>query len=131
MVIRRLCSLLDLGGLLLSEAVIYLDCSSLTCQSIPAWSAACLYLVIRMHQLPVSVTRVAAEVGQDPKLILKLFQQVANDCQQTPPAVDFSKFALQSMARLRQVKSATRVQVQHCFLHSAHQCWVFCILLIL
>jgi len=118
--IHRVAVSLGLGDVLTTEALWYLECSSNSTTSQPitdVWSAACLYLAIRMHQLPISPAQVAAAAGQDSRMILKLFQKVATACAQTPPPVDFTKFTLHSMAKVPGVQPATKVKVQYFSLH--------------
>ncbi len=66
-----------------------------------------------MHQLPISPSQLATAAAEDSRLILKFFQKVATACEQIPPAVDFTKFTLHSIAKLPGVRPATTVQVQH------------------
>ncbi len=123
-VIHRMAVSVGLGDVLASQALWYFECSSNSATSQPiidVWSAACLYLAIRMHQLPISTAQVAAAVKQDSKLILKLFQKVATACKINPPAVDFTNFTLHSMTKMPGVQPATKVKVQHLSLQ-------FCIL---
>ncbi|KAL0042374.1 hypothetical protein WJX77_010295 [Trebouxia sp. C0004] len=112
--IHRMAVSVGLGDVLTSQALWYFECSSNSATSQPvndAWSAACLYLAIRMHQLPISTAQVAAAVEQDSRLILKLFQRVATACKITPPAVDFTNFTLHSMTKVPGVRPATKAKV--------------------
>ncbi|KAL0041453.1 hypothetical protein WJX79_003890 [Trebouxia sp. C0005] len=105
---------LGLEDVLTSQALLYFECSSNSATSQftnDAWAAACLYLVIRMHRLPISTAQVAAAVEQDSRLILKLFQKVATACKVTPPAVNFTNFTLHSMTKVPGVQPATKLKV--------------------
>ena len=118
--IHRMGVSLGLGDVLTSQAVWYFECSISSATSQPldnVWSAACLYLAIRMHQLPISTAEVAAAVKQDSRLNLKLFQKVATACKVNVPAVDFTSFTLHSMTKRPGVQPATKVKVQHLPLH--------------
>ncbi len=124
-----------LGDVLTSQALWYFECSSHSGTTQPmndVWSAACLYLAIRMHQLPISTAQVAAAVKQDSMMILKRFRKVATACKVNPPAVDFTNFTLHSMTKMPGVQPATKVKVQHlslqsCILNSfATKCLFIC-----
>ena len=74
-------------------------------------AATALYLAIRMHQLPVSVQRLVSAIGQRACFSVDLFWEVAQAVHQTPPAVDYTRFAVLVMANLPNMKATPRMQV--------------------
>ena len=125
--IRRACALLQVGDLIETEAVLYLQCAlerpafkTLNAECVAPVAAICLYLAIRMHQLPVSVQRLLLAVGQQAQFSVKLFWQVAKAVNQNPRAVDYTKFAVLVMADLHDEKASTKMQVSHAYLHFDH-----------
>ena len=121
---KRACALLQVGDLIEKEAVLYLHCA-LECPVFKRWNveqllpvaAICLYLTIRMHQLPVSIQCLLLAVGQQAQFSVNLFWQVAKAVNQHPPAVDYSKFAVLVMADLHDEEASTKMQVSYACQH--------------
>ena len=64
-----------------------------------------------MHQLPISVQCVVSAVGQKAKFSVKLFWKVAQAVHETPPAVDYTRFAVLVMAGVVHTKASFKLQV--------------------
>lgn len=114
-IIRCSAKELGIGQLVETEALFYLECAFSchiqTSHRPASLSAACLWLAIRMHLLPITMNQVAAAVGEEARLTLKLFHKVAVAAQQNPPATDFTKFALHGMGKIPHVCASTKMQV--------------------
>ncbi|KAL3161033.1 hypothetical protein ABBQ38_009417 [Trebouxia sp. C0009 RCD-2024] len=64
-----------------------------------------------MHQLPVSVQRLVSAVGQKACFSVNFFWEVAQAVHQTPPAVDYTRFAVLVIADLADMKATPRMQI--------------------
>ena len=64
-----------------------------------------------MHQLPISVQCVVLAVGQKAKFSVKLFWKVAQAVHETPPAVDYTRFAVLVMADVAHTQASLKLQV--------------------
>lgn len=66
-----------------------------------------------MHQLPISVQRLVSAVGQKANFSVSLFWKVAQAVHQTPPAVDYTRFAVLVMADSVNVRASLKIEVCH------------------
>ena len=64
-----------------------------------------------MHQLPISVQHLVSAVGQKGNFSVTLFWKVAQAVHQTPPAVDYTRFAVLVMAESGNVRATLKTQV--------------------
>ena len=64
-----------------------------------------------MHQLPISVQRLVSAVGQKSNFSVSLFWKVAQAVHQTPPAVDYTRFAVLVMADSVNVRASLKIEV--------------------
>ena len=127
-IVRAACATLHLGEVIEREALLYLQgvlespsfATSVTKlgnqrqhQYQAPLAATSLYLAIRMHQLPISVQRLVSAVGQKANFSVKLFCKVAEAVHQTPPAVDYTRFAVLVMADTVNVTATLKSQVCH------------------
>lgn len=116
-IIGEACTVLELGNLIAKEALLYVYCvlesPAFSChiQNPAPLAATALYLAIRMHQLPVSVQRLVSAVGQKACFSVNFFWEVAQAVHQTPPAVDYTRFAVLVIADLADMKATPRMQV--------------------
>lgn len=117
LLIVEACSALGLGDVIGKEALLYLSCvlesPAFSChiQNQPPLAATALYLAIRMHHLPVSVLRLVSAMGQEACFSVNLFWEVAQAVHQTPPALDYTRFAVLVMADLVNVMATLKLQV--------------------
>lgn len=114
--IWRIAGKLQLGDVLASEAAFYLECAcdahSICCTKArpPELAAACMYVVIRQHQLPVALKGVLAAADPTVKPS-QLFLKVADACQLKLPAPDYTKFVTQSLSVLTGVQPDVKKKV--------------------
>lgn len=66
-----------------------------------------------MHQLPISVQRLVLAMGHKANFSVKLFWKVAQAVHQTPPAVDYTRFAVLVMAETVNETATLKTEVYH------------------
>ena len=118
--LRLAAKILQVGKLLEAEAVFYLECAhDVQATKATALAAACLYLTIRQHQLPVSLHSVLSVVEPNLKLTSELLLAVADACQLKVPTINRTHFGVRSLSLMPGVEAWLKVQVTQRTLHIA------------
>ena len=98
-ILRLAAKILQVGKMLEDEAVFYLECAyDVQATKATALAAACLYLTIRQHQLPISLHSVLTAVEPNLKLTSELLLAVADACQLKVPIFNWTHFGIRSLS---------------------------------
>ena len=114
-VIRRIAHAINVGGFLEREAIFYLDCAYDSSARVrhadfAALAVACLYVAMRMHQLPVNIygMLIAFQPGVRPS---NLSSSVADACWLRLPAVDYTQYVVHSLSFNSDLEPSIKAQV--------------------